>query len=78
MESLKLLFDPAAYMYQKGERGAEAELPGEDADGDPPGFTVPPRAEQASVALHRCRVCQLEQGDAAYCPVCLADTMEPA
>jgi hypothetical protein len=60
--SLKRLFDKPADV-EREVRERQATLRGQrKADGDPPTF--------------RCRVCGLESAEGAYCPECLADTME--
>jgi rubrerythrin len=60
--SLKRLFDRPSEV-EREVRERQAELRGEPKrEGDPP--------------TYRCRVCAFESQDAAFCPECLADTME--
>ncbi len=37
----------------------------------------PTRKPEGAPPIFRCRVCALESPERAYCPTCLADTMEP-
>lgn len=77
--SLKRLFDPAAHYLEEGEQHAEREQPHHTESGDPPRFEVATRTpEQGPPSRFRCRVCGYESRSAAYCPDCLADTMQPA
>ena len=63
VESLVRLVDPVQARQQEAERKAAREEPKRNHDGDPPRFA--------------CRVCGHVAADKAYCPECLADTMEP-
>jgi len=63
VESLIRLTDPVQAREREAERKRVREEPKRDHDGDPPRF--------------RCRVCGQVGNDKAYCPECLADTMEP-
>ena len=63
VESLIRLTDPVQARELEEERRKQRELPKRDHDGDPPRFA--------------CRICGHESEDKAYCPECLADTMEP-
>jgi hypothetical protein len=63
VESLIRLTDPAQAREREEERRQQREQPKRDHDGDPPRFA--------------CRICGHESEDKAYCPECLADTMEP-
>ncbi|HWO10439.1 MAG TPA: hypothetical protein VNN80_13195 [Polyangiaceae bacterium] len=62
VESLLRLVDPVAAQNREEQRRTERELPRREHDGDPPRFA--------------CRVCALVDTQGAYCPTCLADTME--
>jgi hypothetical protein len=62
VESLLKIVDPAQAREQ--ERRIAREQPKREREGDPPHFV--------------CRVCDHEDIQSAYCPECLADTMEPA
>jgi rubrerythrin len=63
IESLVKLVDPIQARQQEEERRRAREEPKRAHDGDPPRFA--------------CRVCGHVGDDKAYCPECLADTMEP-
>jgi hypothetical protein len=62
--TLKKAVDPITARAEEAERTRKREEPRREAEGDPPVF--------------RCRVCEREAPERSYCPVCLADTMEPA
>jgi hypothetical protein len=62
VESLVRLVDPVAAQNREEERRRERELPRRAHDGEPPRFA--------------CRICALVDTQGAYCPSCLADTME--
>jgi hypothetical protein len=61
VRSLERLFEPPATIEEDGRQREQDLQPTRKKDGDPP--------------TYRCRVCQLESADRAYCPDCLADTM---
>jgi rubrerythrin len=61
VESLIKLVDPVQAQAREEERRVAREQPKRD-DAAPP--------------LFACRVCGHRSADGAYCPVCLADTME--
>ena len=63
VESLIRLTDPVQARQREEERRKAREEPKRNHDGDPPRFA--------------CRVCGQVGDDNAYCPECLADTMEP-
>ena len=63
VESLKRLVDPVQARQLEEERRKAREQPKRDHAGDPPSFA--------------CRICGHVSADKAYCPECLADTMEP-
>ena len=63
VESLKRLVDPVQARQLEEERRKAREQPKRDHDGEPPRFA--------------CRICGHVSEDKAYCPECLADTMEP-
>jgi len=63
VESLKKLVDPFQARESDEERRKQREQPKREQSGDPPRFA--------------CRICGLVSDDRAYCPECLADTMEP-
>lgn len=63
IESLVRLVDPIQARQQEEERRRAREEPKRNHDGDPPPYA--------------CRVCGHVGNDKAYCPECLADTMEP-
>jgi rubrerythrin len=62
VESLLKVVDPVQARQREEERKAQREQPKRKQDGDPPHFV--------------CRVCGHEDIQKAYCPECLADTME--
>ena len=63
VRSLERLFE-APQEIEEQDRQRQLDLqPTKKKEGDPPIF--------------RCRVCALESPERAYCPECLADTMEP-
>jgi rubrerythrin len=61
VESLIKLVDPVQAQAREEERRVAREQPKRD-DAAPPVFV--------------CRVCGHRSADSAYCPICLADTME--
>jgi rubrerythrin len=63
VESLVKLLDPVQARELEEQRRTAREQPKRDQGGDPPRF--------------RCRICGHIGEDKAYCPECLADTMEP-
>lgn len=63
VESLIRLVDPVQAREREEERRKAREEPKRNHDGDPPQFA--------------CRICGHVSADKAYCPECLADTMEP-
>lgn len=63
VESLIKLVDPVQAREREEERRKDREQPIRSDAGAPP--------ERA------CRVCGYRSTDGAYCPTCLADTMEP-
>ena len=63
IESLVKLVDPIQARQQQEEQRRTREEPKRTHAGDPPRFA--------------CRVCGFVGDDKAYCPECLADTMEP-
>jgi rubrerythrin len=63
IQSLVKLVDPVQAREAEAERRRAREEPKREHDGDPPRFA--------------CRVCGHVGDDKAYCPECLADTMEP-
>jgi uncharacterized paraquat-inducible protein A len=63
VESLLKIVDPVQAQRREEERKLQREQSGRERDGDPPRFV--------------CRVCELQDIQKAYCPRCLADTMEP-
>lgn len=77
--SLKRLFDPQSYFWEESEREAEREQPDDSESGDPPGFAVEASDAKPGIsgAGFSCRVCGYKSADDAYCPECLADTMQP-
>jgi rubrerythrin len=62
VESLRKLVDPVQAKQDDEERRSAREQPVHEQAGDPPRFV--------------CRVCGHEDIQKAYCPECLADTME--
>jgi hypothetical protein len=64
IESLTKLVDPVLAQQREEERRKDREQPQRNDAGAPP-------------RQFRCRVCGHEDGEGAYCPTCLADTMEP-
>jgi rubrerythrin len=77
--SLKRLFDPATHNREEGERRAERELPRRTRESDPPQFDVEGRSPAPEPPQQFCcRVCGYESRSDAYCPDCLADTMNLA
>ena len=63
IESLVKLVDPAQAREREEERRRQREQPKREQSGDPPRFA--------------CRICGHVSDQRAYCPECLADTMEP-
>jgi rubrerythrin len=63
IESLTKLVDPIQAREREEELRKERERPKRAHAGDPPRFA--------------CRICGHVSDDKAYCPDCLADTMEP-
>jgi rubrerythrin len=63
VESLLRLVDPVQAKARDEERRVAREQPKREDAGDPPRFA--------------CRVCGTIGTEKAYCPECLADTMEP-
>jgi len=63
IESLTKIVDPIRAREQEEERRRQREQPQREHAGDPPRFA--------------CRICGHLSDDKAYCPECLADTMEP-
>jgi rubrerythrin len=63
VHSLKKLFDPNQARLEEAERKAKRQQPKRDQSGDG--------------GEYRCRVCGHRAAESAYCPTCLADTMEP-
>jgi hypothetical protein len=64
IESFLKIVDPAQAKQREEERKTQREQPKREPSGAPP-----PR--------FACRVCGHEDVQKAYCPQCLADTMEP-
>ena len=63
VESLKKLVDPVEAREREAELRRQREQPKREESGDPPRF--------------ECRICGHVSDERAYCPECLADTMEP-
>ena len=63
IESFLKIVDPVQAKQREEERKLQREQPRRERDGDPPRFV--------------CRVCEQQDIQKAYCPRCLADTMEP-
>ena len=63
IESLRRLVDPVQAREEEELRRQQREQPKRAHAGDPPRFA--------------CRICGHVSNDKAYCPECLADTMEP-
>jgi len=74
--TLKKLVDPIAARAEETQLKKAREDVRRQQSGDPP---APPEADTDGAAplRFRCRCCGMEQARGAYCPVCLADTMEP-
>ena len=64
VESLLKIVDPVQARQREEGRKVQREQPKRERAGDPPRFV--------------CRVCGHEDIQKAYCPECLADTMEAA
>jgi hypothetical protein len=62
IESLVKLVDPAEARRREEERRQDREQPQRAESSDPP-------------QVFECRVCGHRDGQGAYCPTCLADTM---
>jgi hypothetical protein len=62
IESLRKIVDPVEAKRLEQERKALREQPKREAAGDPPRFA--------------CRVCGRQDDQGAYCPDCLAQTMD--
>lgn len=54
---------------RRDRRMASLQHTGDNTDSDGATPVVPPKT-------YRCRVCELQSTQQAYCPQCLADTME--
>jgi rubrerythrin len=63
VESLIKLVDPVQAKEREEERRRDREQPLRSDAGAPPEFA--------------CRICGHRSTDRAYCPTCLADTMQP-
>jgi rubrerythrin len=63
VESLVKLVDPVEARRREEERRKDREQPQRNDDGDPP-------------HQYECRVCGHRDREGAYCPTCLADTMQ--
>jgi rubrerythrin len=63
IESLVKVVDPAEARRREEERRKDREQPERSDAGDPP-------------HAYRCRVCGHQDDQGAYCPTCLADTMQ--
>jgi hypothetical protein len=63
VRSLERLFETPQEIEEADRQRQQDLRPTQKPDADPPTF--------------RCRVCHLISADRAYCPVCLADTMQP-
>jgi hypothetical protein len=63
VESLVKLVDPVEARRREEERRKDREQPQRNDDGAPPNE-------------YECRVCGLRDSEGAYCPSCLADTMQ--
>lgn len=64
VESLVKLVDPAEARRREEERRKDREQPQRDDDGGP------------APDAYECRVCGHRAPEGAYCPTCLADTMQ--
>ena len=63
VRSLERLFEAPQEIEEQDRQRQQDLQPSRKQEGDPPVF--------------RCRCCGLESAERAYCPDCLADTMEP-
>lgn len=63
IETLVKVVDPAEARRREEERRKDREQPQRADAGDPP-------------HAYECRVCGHRAAEAAYCPTCLADTMQ--
>jgi rubrerythrin len=63
VRSLERLFEAPQEIEENDRQFQQTLAPDLKKEGDPPIF--------------RCRVCGLQSPERAYCPDCLADTMEP-
>ncbi len=74
--TLRKLVDPIEHGLEEEARRRHREtLPSEPRSGDGPGDRLP--APKAPETTFRCRVCGLTGRDGAFCPKCLAGTMQP-
>lgn len=72
--TLRKFVDPLAWLREDAEkRSAREDKPGEPKDG---GGGVRVEEVARPPETWACRVCSYESGSGAYCPVCLADTMQ--
>ncbi|MSP63968.1 MAG: hypothetical protein EXR72_27230 [Myxococcales bacterium] len=69
--TLQKFVDPVQHATEEAERRFERQRPQRDEDGGPPGGPAPGEATFA------CRVCDHRSTEGAFCPRCLADTMQP-
>jgi len=63
IETLVKVVDPAEALRREEERRKDREQPERADAGDPPD-------------AYQCRVCGHQDRQGAYCPTCLADTMQ--
>jgi len=76
--TLKKIVDPIAAREEDAQLKKAREEARQQQSGDPPS---PPGAGPGGAAApsrFRCRCCGVEDAQGAYCPGCLADTMEPS
>ena len=71
--TLKKIVDPAAAREEEAQLKKAREAVRQQESGDPPEPGAEPEAEPTR---WRCRCCGVEDEQGAYCPECLADTME--
>ncbi len=74
--TLRKFVDPIEHGIEEEARRRQREsLPAEPQSGDGPPERLP--LSPAPEAMFRCRVCGLTARDEAFCPKCLAGTMQP-
>ena len=75
MWTLRKLVDPVQWLRESWERrSAREDKPGEPKDGGTPALVV--ESIERPAEKWACRMCAYSSESGAYCPRCLADTMQ--